>query len=61
MVKRQNIEKLKITDGRASEICDVCHEKTKTYKLSSKNRNYRFLVVCENCLKKIKSGFKTNG
>ena len=53
------VKKINIEEGHPRGTCDFCLKKGKTYRLRSNYREYRFLVVCPNCLKKIRKALKS--
>ena len=53
----KGIGKILVEPGHLRGVCDFCHKKGKSYRLRSSYRNYRFLVVCPECLRKLRSGF----
>lgn len=59
MVRRyKGIKKMKVFEAHPRGVCDFCHKKGQSYKLISEHRKYRFIVVCEQCLTKIRSSFR---
>jgi len=53
----KRITKIKIEGGYRG-TCDFCHKKGDVYRLRSTYRSYRFLNVCSDCLKAIRSAFR---
>lgn len=54
----RNLKNIEIREGRNKGTCDFCNEQGRTFKMVSKHRQYRFLSVCDNCLRQIRRGFR---
>ena len=56
---RKGIGKTEVVATSLRGVCDFCLTKGKVYRLRSSYRTYRYLNICEKCLKKLKKCYKT--